>query len=214
MTVDSIEKVALLIVGWLLGLLGPTIIEAIKRHRENKQVKVALAAELREVSYKLVLANHLIHLHFGTVDRPHLRWFKASTEHYEGPLLVEASRNALEIQLDLSDEQLSQYVRSQTAPAHQNINLQKIIVPLLDARVASLWYLKNQLQVLLLSIRSHINLLNELVDQSRYYAGLTFSNLKSANYDRAVGNLKDCQIQYAQRSKQIVDAISKLEQHL
>jgi hypothetical protein len=80
MTVDSIEKVALLVVGWLLGLLGPTIIEAIKRHRENKQVKVALAAELREVSYKLVMANHLIHLHFGTVDRLHLRWFKASTQ--------------------------------------------------------------------------------------------------------------------------------------
>ena len=59
MSEDTIEKLLLLTLGWLLGMLGPVVTEAIKKRRENRQVKLALAAELREVSYKLALANYL-----------------------------------------------------------------------------------------------------------------------------------------------------------
>ena len=54
------EKIALILLGWLLGLLGPAVIDAIRRGRENRQAAHAIHAELREVAYKLALACHYV----------------------------------------------------------------------------------------------------------------------------------------------------------
>jgi len=210
MSEDTIEKLLLLTLGWLLGMLGPVVTEAIKKRRENCQVRLALAAELREVSYKLALANYLVNIHFGTVDRPYLQWLQGVTSNYKGPSLTETTQPSIEMQLGLPEVQLVALVRAQTAEKGKNIVTQKVIVPLLDARVSSLWYLENRVQVLLLDIRSNINLLNELVDQARYYSGLTFGKLEGENYNLVVDNLDGCHRQYAERAKRIVTKIEEL----
>jgi hypothetical protein len=210
MNIDTVEKLLLLAFGWLLGILSPSVVEAIKRRKENSLVKVALAAELREVSYKLALANYSINAHFGALDRPFLHWFREVTSNYSGPNLVESSLPFVETQLGLTDVQFAEIVNIQTASKEKNLNLQKVIVPLLDARVSSVLYLDNSIQILLLDIRSNINLLNEIVDQARYYSGLTFGKLEGDNYEIVAGNLKDCQKQFALRAKRIIIKIQEL----
>jgi len=210
MTTDTLEKLLLLALGWLLGMLGPAVTESIKQRRENRQVKVALAAELREVSYKLAVANYLVHIHFGTVDRDYLQWLHEAILGYCGPSFVKTTLPSIEMQLGLADDQLNALVQKQKAREGRNINTQKIVVPLLDARVSSLWYLEGPVQVLLLDIRSSINLLNEIVDQSRYYNGLTFGKLDEGNYELVVENLDGCHRQYAERAKRIVNKIQEL----
>jgi hypothetical protein len=129
MSEDTIEKLLLLALGWLLGMLGPVVTVAINRRRENCQVKVALAAELREVSYKLALASYLINIHFGTVDRPYLQWLQRVTASHKGPSLVETTQGSIEMQLSLPEPQLAALVKSQTGREGQTIGVQKIIVP-------------------------------------------------------------------------------------
>ncbi len=210
MSADTIEKLALLTLGWLLGMLGPIATDAIKRRRENGLVKVALASELRELSYKLALASYLINIHFGTVDRTYLQWLQGVTTNYEGPSRSETAQPSSEMQLNFADAQLAALVQAQKANQGTNIVVRKFIVPLLDARVSSLWYLESRAQTLLLDIRSNINLLNELVDQARYYTGLTFGKLEGENYERVVSNLEGCHRQYAERAKMIVTKIEEL----
>lgn len=209
MSEDTIEKLLLLALGWLLGMLGPVVTEAIKRRRENSQVKVALAAELREVSYKLALGSYLVNLHFGTVDRSYLQWLQRVTASYKGPSLVETRQRSFEIQLNLPDQKLAAWVQDQAGREGQNIVVQKIMVPLLDARVSSLWHIENRVQIILFDIRSNINLLNELVDRARYYTDLTFK-LEGGNYKLVVGNLESCHRQYAERARRIVSKIEEL----
>jgi len=210
MTTDTLEKLLLLAFGWLLGMLSPAVTESIKRRRENQQVKVALAAELREVSYKLALANYLVNIHFGNIDKTYLQWLHCAIASYSGPSLVKSTLPSIEMQLSLPDEQFSAHVHKQKAQEGKNINTQKIVVPLLDARVSSLWYLESSIQILLLDIRSNINLLNEIVDQTRYYSGLTFGKLDESNYELVVENLDGCHRQYAERAKRIVCKIQEL----
>lgn len=210
MSADTIEKLALLALGWLLGMLGPVVTEAIKRQRENNLVQVALASELRELSYKLALANYLINIHFGTVDRTYLQWLQRATANYVGPSRSETIEPSIEMQLGLPDAQLAALVQTQKANKDTNIVVRKFIVPLLDARVSSLWCLDSRIQILLLDIRGSINLLNELVDQARYYTGLTFGKLEGENYLRVVSNLEGCHRQYAERAKRIITKIEEL----
>lgn len=211
MSDDTIEKLALLALGWLLGMLGPVVTDAIKRRRENLQVIVALAAELRELSYQLALANYVVHMHFGTVTRDYLAWLQGVTRHYTGPSRLETTQPSLAMQLELTDEQLTGAVQRMKANEGTTLVLRKFAVPLLDARVSSLWAFDNRVQVLLLDIRSNIALLNELVDQSRYYSGLTFGKLEAGNYELAVGNLRGSQRQYADRAKILVSKIAELQ---
>lgn len=210
MTTDTVEKLLLLALGWLLGMLGPAVTESIKRRRENQQVRVALAAELREVSYKLALANYLVHIHFGTVDKDYLQWLRGAIQGYGGPSFVKTTLPSIEMQLGLPDDQFTALVQHQKAKAGRTINTQKIVLPLLDARVSSLWYLEGPVQILLLDIRSSVALLNEIVDQSRYYNGLTFGKLDDANYELVVENSDACHMQYAERAKRIVNKIQEL----
>ncbi len=214
MSEDTIEKLLLLILGWLLGMLGPVVTEAIKRRRENSLVKLALAAELREVSYKLALTNYSINIHFGSVDRAYLQWLQRAIANYHGPSFVESTQISIDMQLGLPDTELSELVRKQIAESGKNIVVPKISVPLLDARVSSLWYLDNRVQILLLDIRSSINLLNELVDQARYYSGLTFGKLEGENDKLVVDNINGCHRQCAERAKRIVDKIEELSRLL
>lgn len=210
MSADTIEKLALLALGWLLGMLGPVVTEAIKRRRENGLVKVALAAELQELTYMLALANYLINIHFGTVDRTYLQWLQRVTASYVGPNRSETMQPSIEMQLGLSDAQLAALVQTQKANEGTNIVTRKFAVPLLDARVSALWSLESRVQILLLDIRSSVNLLNELVDQARYYKGLTFGKLEGENYQRVVSNLEDCHRQFAERAKRIIGKIEEL----
>jgi len=210
MSPDTIEKLLLLTFGWLLGILGPVVTEAIKKQRESGLVKLALAAELREVSYKLALSSYLINLHFGTVDRAYIQWLQGVTKNYKGPSLADSTQPSFEMLLSLSDAQLAALVQRQMPPKGTNIVVQKVVVPLLDSRVSSLWYLDGKVQILLLDIRSSINLLNEIVDQAQYYTGLTFSKLEGENYGLVVDNLEGCHRQYAERAKIIVVKIEEL----
>ena len=210
MSTDTVEKLALLTLGWLLGMLGPVVTDAIKKRRENALVKIALDSELREISCMLALASYLVHDHFGTVDRTYLQWFLDVTANYDGPNRLETVQSSIETQLSLTDEQLAALVQARKANKGTNIVVRKFVVPLLDARVSSLWYFENRVQILLLDIRSNINLLNELVDQARYYAGLTFGKLENENYERVVANRDGCHRQYAERAKMIVTKIEEL----
>ena len=158
----------------------------------------------------LALANYSINDHFGTVDRTYLQWLQGATASYVGSNRTETMQPSIEMQLGLPDAQLAALVQAQKANQGKNIVTRKFVVTLLDARVSSLWYLESRVQILLLDIRSNVNLLNELVDQARYYSGLTFGKLEAENYERVVSNLEGCHRQYAERARIIVGKIEEL----
>ena len=82
MPADLFEKIALLFVGWLLGLLGPIIVESIKRKREDTLGRVAILSELKDLATTLALAAYGVHLRQGTFDRTFLEWLKADLEQH------------------------------------------------------------------------------------------------------------------------------------
>ena len=52
---DGLEKAMFVLLGWLLALLAPPIVDAIKRHREIKETKSTLLAELAELKYRMAI---------------------------------------------------------------------------------------------------------------------------------------------------------------
>jgi hypothetical protein len=165
-------------------------------------------SELHDLRYRVVLASFRVCSSYGDIDRKYLLWLRGILRSCPE---IEADNSVLrliEAHLALDEDAFRQLVdRGKEEDA--TLGLKKYAVPLLDARLQSLWHLPLPFQRGLLAIRTHLNLLNEEVEQSRYYLGLTFT-LEGANHNRAVANLVGAQRNFAVQAKRIINEIQKL----
>lgn len=207
---DTIEKLLLLLLGWLLGLLAPAVVDTIKRGRENALGHAAIRHELLDVAHKILLAAQYIYIRKGSVDRSHLEWVKRHLEGYVGIEDDSSIMQSICLQLSWTDDQLKDYAVTTRAAPGIGIILQKYPVALLDSRVAALWSFRTDIQRRLLQIRTDIELLNDIVDRSRYYSDLTFTQI-GQNFDLIRENVLSCYDQYFARAKKIVDQIHDIK---
>lgn len=207
----TIEKLQFVALGWLLGLLGPLIVDAIRRRRENALGQAAIYAELRDVAHKLAVAAHYIHMHMGTVDRPHLEWLKRHLEGHSGLVPLDNLLSSIHLQLSWPDEQLAAYVQATAAAGDKSVSLQKYPVPMLDSRVSAMWSFDTDVQRRLLDVRTRVELLNDIVDRSRKYTDMTFTKLEGENYRLVVENINQCNSLYAESAKRIAGQVQELK---
>ena len=208
---DSIEKLAFLLLGWLLGLLAPVIVEKIKLTRENKMGRIAIASELRDLGCMLSLAAYGVRINQGKVDRKFLEWLKDDLEKYASSEEFQLFIPSLDKQLLSSDKDLKE-LGILYPEKSKGTMLQHYPVPLLDARVSALWSFDTSFQRNLLSIRQSLALLDDLVDRSRKYFDLTFTKLEGDNYRIVSENLKESCFVYAERAQKTVNMIRKLNE--
>ena len=67
--IDTLKPWFYLLVGWLMGLLSPLIVDSIRRRRERKEIKQALITELQELQYRLASGVFLTTQKLGECDR-------------------------------------------------------------------------------------------------------------------------------------------------
>ena len=205
------EKIFFLLLGWALGLLGPAIVEAIRKWRDNAKVKKALRNELGELRYRLAGVVHLLRIRLGTMDKELLEWVTQIVRNYDG---VNAKKDLPEILArlsSLSDAQLAALAQADALQGDAALVLRKYSAPLLEEKLDQLSSFKVELQAQLLEARASLAMFNDEVDQSQFYFRLTFTNgIGDANYQRAVENLKGCYKDASARAKILADLIGRV----
>lgn len=146
-------------------------------------------------------------MRFGTIDRTYLEWVRSAVRSYSGANPKDPILGVVERQLGLPDDQIAALAQHERASSEGALSVKKYALPLLDTRVASLWELEEKLQNHLLEVRANLDLLNEEVDQARYYFGLTFESLGEENRRRVDTNLMGCYLNIARRAKILVEKI-------
>jgi hypothetical protein len=207
MTESTVEKLALLALGWLLGLLGPIIVDGIKRRRENALGRAAILGELNELAGVLSTAAYGARMRLGTVDRKFLEWLKATLEHHATTPKLQEFIPRIRTLLSWTDEQLLTVAQHAAADDGKGTMLQHYPVPLLDARVSALWSFDTSFQRHLLEIRRNVAILDDVVDRSRKYFDMTFTKLEGNNYNLVAENLTQTYELYAERAMVIVESI-------
>ena len=205
------DKLIILVIGWLLGLLAPVIVDAIKNSREVTNTYAAIKSELNEVACRMVLASYYAAQHLGKADHEFLKWVKDSLILYKGNEPTENVAKYVEELLKLKADELDAWNASNAAKGLQALVLVKFAVPFVDARVNAFHSMVSTVQIQLLSIRSDVRLLDDLVDQSRTYFHLTFGKLEGTNYTTVVENLHGVYCQYMKRCRIAADRIHNLQ---
>jgi hypothetical protein len=207
---DSTQKIALLILGWLLGLLSPVIVDAIKYRREAKRGRHAILAELDEVGTVLLFATYRTRQAAWNIDRPFLDWLRPKLVANPSPK-AQRFLGMVDQLLAFPDNQIVAGAALMATAENKATLLQHYPAPLLDARVSALWTFDTTLQRQLLELHRNLALLDAIVDQSREFFRLTFNTLSDENYTRVSDNLKQSYSEYAERAKIIVDQIETLK---
>ena len=210
MSEDTFDKLAFLALGWLLGLLGPIVVDAIRRRRENTLGRAAILNELTELSGILATAAYGARMRLGTADRKFLEWLKITLEQHATTPRLQEFVPRLRTQLSWTDEQLRAVAEHMSADEGKGTMPQHYPVPLLDARVSALWSFDTSFQRQLLELRRDVAILDDLVDRSRKYFDMTFTKLEGNNHQLVTENLTQTYALYADRAMAIVDQIKSL----
>ena len=77
------QTIALLFVGWLLGLVGPVVTEKIKVRREHAIGRKAILAELHDSAFKLLTAAYAVDLYRGSLDHEAVKYYEKLASTFE-----------------------------------------------------------------------------------------------------------------------------------
>jgi len=201
-------SMVLVIVGWLLGVLSPAMIEIIRRQRDYPLLQQSLRADLAELRLLLALSAIGLKTAQGLLDRELLEWQRDVLSSHRGKSDMAKMLERTNTMLSYSDADLSALAafeaQNKVATGH---GLKKFSAPTISAMIPTLWQLPRGLQVELLEINQALSHLNEEVEYAQYYFRLTFENLASANHAIAKANLTSSYMNIAGMATRLVEKI-------
>ncbi|GAH76864.1 unnamed protein product, partial [marine sediment metagenome] len=149
-----------LLLGWLLGLISPLLVDEMKKYIKKKVIKTGVLTELKEIKFRLAAIVFSINSKYRMLDRELLNWLrpliKESEGTYEKKLLKQIERL-----VKLDDEQLKaidEYTKPHTLSA---MSFKKYYLPFLDSKISDLSLFDIELQNKILEIRAQVNFFNE-----------------------------------------------------
>jgi hypothetical protein len=190
-----------LMLGWLLGLLSPAVIEEIRKRRRLRLLEQAMAQELHEVQYMMALKAFVIRQRSAMLDDEFLSWFEQIAASYTGP--------------EPSKQFISMAQALKTLPANRRgafdpkkgLTLTDGYAPLLSIHINEIALFPIASQKLLLNVSKEIGFYNQQVAYLRRLFDKTFDDLTEINRKNIQQNLEDGYQFSAQRAVRIADAI-------
>lgn len=205
------NSILLVFLGWLLGLLGPVIVDAIRRRYRNTEIRKAVLSELSEARFRLAAIVYVLEVRFGTYNRQLLEWLLPLLEDYRGPNPNKQIAALMRKQLACSDAQLAEIAQAQKADPEGGLAVKKYRLPYIDSRVADLGLFDEQSRALILDIRSNVDLFNEQVDEAWFYFRLTYeSGVSEENHRRAALGAEKSYQNLATRAREIIERVNRL----
>src|SRR6266576_3827648 len=163
-----------LILGWLLGILSPLIVDRVRRRYQIDDVKRGILTELKDARSRLTMSAYQLAVRLGKMDHNLLTWFASALQEYQGTELTEDALKVIELQLKLTDEQLSALAHQVKFKPGESISLKTFAVPFLDANMNLLSLFPIDFQIRIHEIRAQLSLLNQEIDQSETLFWRTF----------------------------------------
>lgn len=204
------ENLLFLIIGWLLGLLGPLLTYLFKKPYLKRQLRSSLFVELRDLRFRLAHVVFVIASHNLTLDRRLVEWLKpilhSDKVSYSNVLSVES----LDLMSSLDDDQLRALVMSMPSTG-DSLTFKKYRLPFLTANISSLSLFTPEFQRLALDILAQLEMMHEQIDVSRFNYEKTFETSLSDDQLHAVHtNLKHSYEVISEQSRKLCDTIKTL----
>lgn len=187
--VSNIEILYILF-GWLLGLLSPTIINAIKDSRDTKKFLVAAKSELSDLQFQLCITGMLLAQQYGELNRKYLVEAKNILNAYEGGDKPESILKFIDAMLEASEEDFNAMAAHLRADDGVGLSLKNHSTILIDSNAVQVSRLPIELQSKIYEFKTALNIYNQEVLLAKESMKLTYdSTLSDINHQRVTEGL-------------------------
>jgi len=212
----EIQAVLMLIVGWLLGLLSPSIINYIQDKKKATKIKKSLLSEIEEC--QIVMANivYLIESQYIAINHKLFNDLIDIYENYNGINNFDDKLLRLNELKKIPESELKKITEVEL---YKNIDkfltFKKYDLPYLKSRMNDISLLDENVQSNLLQLNFKLNLFNSEVEESKFHYQLTFSSeVSDENQEINKQILKEKQLIVLDQIKQIITIITRLKQDI
>src|SRR5688572_594409 len=145
-----------IILGWLLGLLAPVIVDLIRQAYREKEIREAIHTEVRELGLILIANAYLCELGFGNFDREFLQWYISAPGRLVAASHTDQTLDYLKKLMDLNEGDFKKFVADKKAKLGVGEHLKKFRLPYVDSHIGDLGIFRENKRLQILNIRANL----------------------------------------------------------
>jgi hypothetical protein len=179
-----------LLLGWLLGLLSPRIVDTIKAKYARRALAAAIRSEAEDLQYRVSISSFLLAQRSGNVERDYLVWLKPRLMQYKGNEPVASTRKFVELLLNGTEDQLVAISQHMRVEEGVGLSLKQFSANLIESNLGAIHSFPAEFQRCVHEFRNHLSVLNQEIDRALEWHRMTFdSSMSSENHRRLVEDL-------------------------
>jgi hypothetical protein len=206
----QLDTILTILLGWLLGLLTPSIAERIRRPYRRRDLERSVVEEMLDLQHTMAVFAYQSRARRGEVTNAFLDQFLPIVEGYKGPDRNEDLVRATRSIRSLPEAQRAAADLAQRKP-NVGVSLRQYALPLFASQIADLTICSAEFQRFVLKIR-HLELFNQLVPYTQSLFDKTFNKPNPEDREALIGNLEEGYRAAGKRAEHIMQAIDDLNQ--
>lgn len=202
------KTIVAILLGWLLGLLSPPIVELIQKRHRRSELRRSLFIELEGLKVSLGALVYVIANNERAVNRELLELVVPILRCDR--VFPESKRTADELSslLKHSDEQIASAMAQKKPPGP--LSLKKITLPFLMSQLSSLYLFSPEFQRNALKICSRLTIINEEIDVGSFNYKKTFDSLSQHDHATVVTNFLESYKNVGVLCRPLIDDVNLL----
>ena len=201
----------LLVVGWLLGLFSPAIIESISIKRKLEPIKKQVRIEFDELSRQLVCITFWCAKDTSNLNKELIAWCSEELRKLGSTDETQQIAESLECLLKKKPVQIEAINNRQAFKNFEGRSLKKYELPYTMAHSTFMHNFNIDTQAVIWEVANRIKLLNQEVDAVRQYMLMTFDeSITGVNHTRIVNEIKSKYFFISKSCRVIVNVANKL----
>lgn len=203
------ESILMLLLGWSLGILSPSITNKIQEKKKAKNIKQSILNEADEFRITMAAVLYQIKQRANSIDHELINFLLPIYKKYSGIKQVNNVMHGLEKMQKMDSEQLSKM--QQNSGIYDSLSLKKYDLPYLKTKVHEISVLENEFQRKTLEFLFLLDTFNEKVEESRFFYKLTFDgSISDDNHHIASAELENSYSNVSEQAKLILMKINAL----
>lgn len=179
------EQILYVFFGWLLGLLGPTIVDKIKSEYSRKQFFSALCAEFYDLQFRVAIVSFMLGQKYGNLDKEYLSWILPIIKNHKGNEPNESLATLIDSLLVADEKEFRAYIYHMRAKEGVGLSLKTFYASFLESNIGLISKLPIDTQTKIHEFRNQLNNLNQEIVKADNYLTMTFdSSITNDNHER------------------------------
>jgi hypothetical protein len=206
----QMHELIYLLLGWLLGLLGPAIVERIRRKHRRRDLISSVVGELTELQFTLAFVAFQLRSKLATVTDEFLDWLMPIVDSYDGP--GKNSRLAgMLVEVRAHSEAERRQIDILLQGEGRGLTLKKYEVPFLEGQAAELSICPLDFQRRVFRVKGQLNQFNQQVSYLQGQFEKTFDpSIVGANRENVERNLVEGYAAIAKIAEMIARAVDDI----